>query len=402
MPRRPRPATRKPPTHGAGASRAPGTSYKPHGKPQNAVEPRPRARAAEPDTGSEPDSDPADDDDGQDDIDDESEASFAEDDEEEDDVDIDAPRVAQYVDEEDLEEADDESDDEESEPEEGPSNLKNLRNDLSSLPLGALRKAQQALTRARVYDEDDSEDEDGSGEEPEEYPVSEPEEEASHPTKGKEKEKKELAKRKNKHAPMEMTSKRPVPRKKADIPVQKLEARDPRFLHITGEFSQDRFRTQYGFLSDLHEQESKTLKENLKRARKMLASSPRELRAEREAEVQRLERAVKRAESLVHRDKRERVESSALAKARREEREKQKQGKRAWFMKDADKKELLTRAKFEALAEQGGRGAVRKAIEKKQKKTNQKEKKRRPFGPGEKRPARLSNDSRPNKRQKFS
>ena len=49
----------------------------------------------------------------------------------------------------------------------------------------------------------------------------------------------------------------------------------------------------------------------------------------------------------------------------------------------AEKKELLTRAKFESLAESGGRGAVRKAIERKQKKVNQKEKKRRPFTPGQ-------------------
>ena len=109
--------------------------------------------------------------------------------------------------------------------------------------------------------------------------------------------------------------------------------RDPRFLPITGEFSQDRFRTQYGFLSEMHDQEMKTLKENLKRARKMLASSPRDQRAEREAEVQRLERAVKRAESLVNKDRREQVEASALTRARREEKDKQKQGKKAWFMK---------------------------------------------------------------------
>jgi ribosomal RNA-processing protein 36 len=49
----------------------------------------------------------------------------------------------------------------------------------------------------------------------------------------------------------------------------------------------------------------------------------------------------------------------------------------------ADRKEFLTKAKFEALAESGGRSAVRKAIEKKQKKINQKEKKKRPFAPGE-------------------
>lgn len=153
---------------------------------------------------------------------------------------------------------------------------------------------------------------------------------------------------------MEVTSKRPVSRKKVILEDKKpvrtdffqkrkiLRAnpnvlkvpRDPRFLHITGEFSAERFRSQYGFLSDMHEQEMKTLKDNLKRARKMLFSSPKDLRAEREQEVQRLERALKRAESLVNRDKREKVEASALSKLRQEEKEKQKQGKGAWYMKD--------------------------------------------------------------------
>ena len=68
----------------------------------------------------------------------------------------------------------------------------------------------------------------------------------------------------------------------------------------------------------------------------------------------------------------------------------------------ADKKELLVKAKFEALAESGGRSAVRKAIEKKQKKVGQKEKKRRPYAPGEKRQGGRTQESRPNKRQRFS
>lgn len=110
--------------------------------------------------------------------------------------------------------------------------------------------------------------------------------------------------------------------------------RDPRFLPVTGEFSADKFRSQYGFLSEMHEQEMKTLKDNLKRARKMLASSPRDLREEREQEVQRLERAVKRSESLVNRDRREKIEASALARARKEEKEKRMHGKGAWHMKN--------------------------------------------------------------------
>ena len=49
----------------------------------------------------------------------------------------------------------------------------------------------------------------------------------------------------------------------------------------------------------------------------------------------------------------------------------------------ADRKALLLRAKYDALAAAGGKGAVRKAIEKKQKKVNQKEKKKRPFATGQ-------------------
>jgi hypothetical protein len=45
----------------------------------------------------------------------------------------------------------------------------------------------------------------------------------------------------------------------------------------------------------------------------------------------------------------------------------------------ADKRSFLTRARYDAIAAAGGRGAVRKAIEKKQKKISEKEKKSRPF-----------------------
>lgn len=105
-------------------------------------------------------------------------------------------------------------------------------------------------------------------------------------------------------------------------------------MHVTGEFDTKRFHSQYGFLSDMHTDELKKLRDNLKRARKLLANSPRDLREDREAEVERLERAVKRAESSVNKDRREKVELDALSKVAKEEREKQKQGKKAWFMKD--------------------------------------------------------------------
>jgi len=45
----------------------------------------------------------------------------------------------------------------------------------------------------------------------------------------------------------------------------------------------------------------------------------------------------------------------------------------------AEKRKLLVKARYDALAAEGGKRAVRKAIEKKQKKIGQKEKKTRPF-----------------------
>lgn len=106
-----------------------------------------------------------------------------------------------------------------------------LQDGLSSLPFGALRKAQNVLSRADAQDSDGSDGEGSSS-------GSEPEEQPSWGAKpiGKEKEKHAIEKRKNKHAcvnhhaaihfvftlflflrPMEMTSKRPVPRKKIEI-----------------------------------------------------------------------------------------------------------------------------------------------------------------------------------------
>ncbi|KAI0788468.1 hypothetical protein C8Q75DRAFT_823966 [Abortiporus biennis] len=307
-------------------------------------------------------------------------------DSEEDEVDLDAPRVAQWVDDEELELSEGEMDSQSSEDEasdfmEGPSDISKLKMvryactfNLSSLPLGTLRKAQSALSKAKAFSDSEEEEEEDEDEAPEVFPNK-----SDLKGKGKEKAKQEIQHRKNKHAPMEVTSKKPVPRKKVEITEKQAVPRDPRFLPLAGEFSAQKFQSQYGFLADMHQSELKTLRDNLKRARKLLLTSPRDLREAREEEVDRLERAVKRAESMVNKDRREKIEQTALAKVAQEEREKRKQGKGAWYMKESDKKELLTRAKFDALAASGGRGAVKKAIEKKQKKISQKEKKKRPF-----------------------
>lgn len=65
----------------------------------------------------------------------------------------------------------------------------------------------------------------------------------------------------------------------------------------------------------------------------MLASSSRDLRSKREQEVERLERAVKRAESMVNKDRLDQVEKEAMSQARKVEQEKRAQGKKAWYLK---------------------------------------------------------------------
>ncbi|KAG5352266.1 hypothetical protein C0989_003014 [Termitomyces sp. Mn162] len=298
----------------------------------------------------------------------------------EDDSDLDAPRIAQWIDEDELEQ---------NYVKAGPSsNLKSLKN---GMPLGALRKAQNVLAQTAADTESDE-----SEEESELQSVSE---------KGKERKKvewsirpsKEITKRVNKHAyvlvsliffpchmsrlfsPTEVTSKRPVTRKRTVVEVKTMQARDPRFLPLAGQFSAEKFRHGYSFLAGSHISELDALREHLKRARKLLVSSPRDLYEERADEVQKLEQAVKRAESLVNKDRRDKIEQEALAKVKKEERDKRKQGKGEWHMKNVNKRELLMKAQYEALAAEGGKRAVRKAIEKKQKRIGQKERRSRPF-----------------------
>lgn len=207
------------------------------------------------------------------------------------------------------------------------------------------------------------------------------------------------------------------------------QSRDPRFNNLTGELKEDGFQAAYSFLPEMHVEELATLKENLSRARKLLANSPKHLREERAEEVQRLDFAVRRLESTVQREHRQKIEQDALDSAKKAEKEKQQYGKGQWFMKDcasnhissavradllslAEKKGLLLKARYDDLAASGKRGAVQKAIDKKHRKVAQKEKKSRPFpapsrSGGEARTSdsasrSRSADSRPNKRQKFT
>ncbi|ELU41845.1 hypothetical protein AG1IA_04116 [Rhizoctonia solani AG-1 IA] len=199
---------------------------------------------------------------------------------------------------------------------------------------------------------------------------SEPETTSTKPSKPEwatAKRKKDIAKRSSKHAPTEITSKRPV----------------SRFTPLTGQLSQSQYSRSYSFITDLQKNEAESLRASLAKARKQRA--PWET-------IESLERALKRAESAIEKAKREERERAALEKVKKEEKEKRQGGK--------GKRELLLKAKFDDLAASGGQNAVRKAIDKRKKKITQKEKKARPFSKAQARAfsqsGRSSSGSQPN------
>ncbi|KAL1739973.1 hypothetical protein HDZ31DRAFT_68403 [Schizophyllum fasciatum] len=405
MPRRPRPTTRAPPTSGKGKAKASvqATSSSTPGYSAKAPK-RPLSVEEDEDFSDEDRFNSQGETDEENDAQESDESGTNPEEDDNDESDIDADRVVQWVDDDeevgsDLDDSseDEDEEDEEAVPSSKPKDIKLLMEGLSDLPLGALRKAQRSLAQAEVVESDsESEAESNSGDESD---GSAPE---AISAKGKEPERvewsahpKQVAKRSSKHAPAEVSSKKPVTRRRQVVDVPKLTPRDPRFLAVTGELKPDKFKQSYSFLSDMHRNEFTTLRENLSRARKLLATSPRHLREERAREVDTLERALKKAESQVQRDKREAVEQQALARAAKEERERRAQGKGEWHMKRGEKREMLAKARYDALAKEGGRSAVSKAIDKKRKKIAQKEKKARPFAKGQ-------SSDRPVKRRKVA
>ncbi|CEL57897.1 rRNA biogenesis protein RRP36 OS=Laccaria bicolor (strain S238N-H82 / ATCC MYA-4686) GN=RRP36 PE=3 SV=1 [Rhizoctonia solani AG-1 IB] len=269
------------------------------------------------------------------------------DDDDDEDVRDDRPRFSQWVPEEELDAVSDVGSGSEPEPD-----------------VSGIEEGESGSDSETPSDHDSDSDSDSS---------SGPETTSTNPPKPEwttAKRKRDIAKRSSKHAPTEVTSKRPVSRHRSVVDVPVIETRDPRFTPLAGQLSQPQYSRSYSFITDLQKGEAESLRASLAKARKQRA--PWET-------IESLERALKRAESAIEKAKRDEREREALEKVRKEEKEKRQGGKGAWYMKKSEKRELLLKAKFDDLAASGGQNAVRKAIDKRKKKIAQKEKKARPF-----------------------
>lgn len=146
----------------------------------------------------------------------------------------------------------------------------------------------------------------------------------------------------NKNRPMEMSSKKPVPRLREVLDAPKQAVRDPRFESLCGEYDDARFKKSYGFL---FEDSMPKEVEKLRKAMKKEKSSDR--RGE-------LQRRVSELESTLKEESRRRQQERGEAEKKEEQKEMAAAGKQPYFMSRSKRKREELIAKFKELKEKGG------------------------------------------------
>lgn len=181
--------------------------------------------------------------------------------------------------------------------------------------------------------------------------------------------------RSSKHAPMEMTSKKPVSRKRDILAVPKMVARDPRFdplitsrsassYQSNSKADEDHARRAYAFLDEYRDDEMRQLKGAVKAAK-----TP--------AEREKLQRALMSMESRKKTLDKRAKERALIDEHRKREKELVKEGKKAkpFYLKKSEQKKQLLVDQFAGLSEK----QREHAIERKRKKVTSKEKKTMPM-----------------------
>ncbi|KAK4138619.1 DUF947-domain-containing protein [Trichocladium antarcticum] len=238
----------------------------------------------------------------------------------------------------------------------------------AQLSFGALARAQAAMGRRKQAGdtsapaaEPDTKDGDRQNEKPR-HALKKPE------------------KRSSKHAPMEVTSKRQVTRRRDFLTVtaetRRAQPRDPRFTPLgagaasasatataaAGGVEEIKMRKAYAFLDEYRDDEMAQLRAAIKKARGA-------------GDKEQLQRALLSMESRKKaQDRRDRARG-VLEEHRLKEKELVRQGKTPFYLKKAEQKKRATVAQFEGMK----KGQVDKAIERRRKKVAGKEKKLMPW-----------------------
>ena len=168
--------------------------------------------------------------------------------------------------------------------------------------------------------------------------------------------------RTSKHAPMQMSSKHPVTRKRQVITVPKRVIRDPRFdPQLQHSAHPGDSEKAYSFLWDYRKVEIAELKAAIKQTRN-------------EDDKETLKRTIASMENQVKAKEAKDRQQEVLRQHRKAEREQVNQGKTPYFLKQRDLKERASVEKFKGMKKKD----QDKVIEKRRRREDQKEKKRMP------------------------
>lgn len=232
---------------------------------------------------------------------------------------------------------------------------------LSSISFGALVSAQALLGSSRKRKRGNQQDEPSSPQASSMSRSPSPFHEAEERQAGKSKHHPPPGSRTSKHAPMEMSSKKAVSRRRNVISVPKIEPRDPRFSNLSGQLNANQIAQNYRFLGDYRAVEIRQLKETIQATRDVAIKARLKKQL---AAMEDQERARKKVED----------ERTVVREHRRKEINAVKQGKNPYFLKKAEiKKQVLVKT-FENLSEK----KVEKVMERRRKKKAMKERKSMP------------------------
>ncbi|KAJ3301292.1 rRNA biogenesis protein rrp36 [Blyttiomyces sp. JEL0837] len=263
---------------------------------------------------------------------------------------------------EDAEEMDMEMDEEDYDKE-----LARLKQELADVPLGDLIKVQQTMgtkaframrgdVKVRNPHETNDQDEIDSREALRNKLAAKVEKEETS------KERKVPPKRVSKHAPMEITSKKPTSRHRQVIEPLKKKGRDPRFDNLSGKFNEGLYKSSYGFLDEYDKSEIQMLKAEIRK----------EKDNEKKMELRKvLESKISRRQTLQHEDEKKKI----MRDWKKTEKEAVKQGKKPYFLKESDVKKLALVEKYKKL----NPSQVEKVLEKRRKKNSASEKRFMPY-----------------------
>lgn len=159
------------------------------------------------------------------------------------------------------------------------------------------------------------------------------------------------AKRPSKHAPTEVTSKKPVSRRRDIIADTRPKPRDPRFDDLSGPINQGQFKKAYAFLDSYRDDEIKQLRESIKKTKDAGAKED-------------LKRQLKSLEGRRETERKKAEEERVLERHKREEKELVRQGKTPFYLKKAEQKKRLLTERFQGMS----KGQAEKAIVKRRKK----------------------------------